>query len=422
MSKQLENSHVEFKRDLTCTYLKTVSAFANYGGGEIIFGVDNKGSAVGLENVQKTRLAIENQVNDNLQPVPEFSLVADEMTRTVTLTVFEGRNKPYVYKKKAYKRSDTSTVVLEREEYNRLVLIGQNREFEDLMTEQQNLSFHYLETRLIEQIGIDKLARDILKTLGLFVDKEHYNHAAALVSDQNGFPGVDVAQFGATIDVFLDRQQFEGHSLIKIFDDVIAFIAKTYSFEQIIDHQRVKVELIPMKAIREAVANALVHREWDTKASVRVAMHEDRVTITSPGGLPFGVSRAEYLHGQVSVLRNPRLAHVFERLGIVDKFGTGILRILEAYRHSVVKPAFDVFPNSLTVSLPVMNTIQQLSADEQSVLYIIQHLDDEVSRAMIEADTGYSKAKVIRVLNALIEKNVVEKVGAGPATYYRALD
>ncbi len=417
-----ENPKLEYKRDLSKRYLKTVSAFANYDGGKIIFGVDNDGHVIGLEDVDKTRMAIEKQINDNLDPVPEFSLSVDTVERTITLAVSAGANTPYVYQNKAYKRSDTATVAIDRVEYNRLVLRGQNRDFEELPSENQQLTFSYLEARLIQQIRIEKWTQDTEKTLALYSDKNGFNQAAALVSDSHSFPGIDIAMFGESVDIFLDRQQFSGISIIKMFDDVTSFIAKHYSLEQIIAYERIKVEQVPIKAIREAVANALVHREWDLRTSIRIAMYPNRVVITSPGGLPFGVSREEYIHGQVSMLRNPRIAHVFALLGIIEKFGTGIRRIMDAYRESVVKPTFDVFSHSISVTLPVQSTNEVLDEEEQEVLYIIQHFDDQVSRLQIEEQTGFNKAKVIRILNALQEKSVIQKVGSGPATMYRSID
>ena len=105
-----ESKQLEFKENISNNFLKTVSAFANYGGGSIVFGIDDNGTVVGLENPKQSCLNIENAINDAIKPQVDFILTVDGTKNTVTLRVNEGRNKPYLYKLKAYKRNDTSTI------------------------------------------------------------------------------------------------------------------------------------------------------------------------------------------------------------------------------------------------------------------------------------------------------------------------
>lgn len=126
---------------------------------------------------------------------------------------------------------------MDRLEYNRLVLEGMNQSFEEIPTSEQNLSFHTLEKEMIHAMHIATVNQDILKTLELYSDKNGYNNAGALLADQNKFPE---------------------------------------------------------KTFREAIANALVYRAWDVNASIKVSMYEDRIEISSPGGLPSGMSEQEF--------------------------------------------------------------------------------------------------------------------------------
>ena len=107
--------------------------------------------------------------------------------------------------------------------------------------------------------------------------------------------------------------------------------------------------MIPEAAFRETIANALIHRVWDTNSQIRVLMFEDRIEVISPGGLPGGISEEEYLSGRISVLRNQIIAQVFYRLNIVEVFGTGILRIKELYSSSIAQPRFEVSENAIKV-------------------------------------------------------------------------
>lgn len=109
-----ENRELELKLTITNTFLKTVSAFANYGSGRIIFGIDDNGKIVGIDDLDETCLSLENKINDNIVPKPNFSFIKNNRDKTITLVVKEGLDKPYLYKGKAYKRNDTSTVEVDR--------------------------------------------------------------------------------------------------------------------------------------------------------------------------------------------------------------------------------------------------------------------------------------------------------------------
>ncbi len=119
-----ESKKLEFKEKLTNTFLKTVSAYANYGSGKILFGVNDNGENVGVINPNQLCLDIENKINDSVTPCPEFTLSINEKTKVVTLSIMEGLHKPYFYKSKAYRRNDTSTVEVDRLELTRLILEG----------------------------------------------------------------------------------------------------------------------------------------------------------------------------------------------------------------------------------------------------------------------------------------------------------
>ena len=105
-----ENRKLEYKENVTNTFLKTVSAFANYDGGTIIFGVDDNGKVVGLEDLDQQCLEIENRINDSIKPKLDYSISTNNSEKTISLDVESGIHKPYLYKSKAYKRNDTATV------------------------------------------------------------------------------------------------------------------------------------------------------------------------------------------------------------------------------------------------------------------------------------------------------------------------
>ncbi len=414
-----ENRNLEYKEKISDTFLKTVSAYANYGKGRIVFGVDDTGQIVGLNGkLKELCLNLENKINDSMDPVPRYDIMPDEKKRTITLVVYEGVHKPYLYKNKAYKRADTASVPVDRVELNRLVLEGTHQSFDKLPASTQNLQFKYLEKELKAALYITKLNMDIFKTLGLYEAGTGYNKAAEILADRNAFPGIDLVRFGNSISQISDRETLDGLSVLEQYDAAIQMYRKYYQYEVIESARRQRTEQIPETAFREALANALVHRTWDVAAAVRVAMFEECIEISSPGGLPSGISEQEYLYSQVSIMRNPILGGVFLRLGIIEKFGTGIRRINEAYAENIVKPEYHVLPHSVRIVLPIYTKkTDALDADELKIYELLEKRG-AASRSELETDLGMGKAKTLRILNALLERNVLQKIGNIRSTKY----
>ncbi len=412
-----ENKRLEYKENMESgTFLKTISAYANYGGGKIIFGIADDGTVKGISKPEEACLNLENKINDSIKPVPEYSIEIGEDS-TIILSVCEGPYKPYLYKGKAYKRYDSAATEVDRREYGRLILEGQNQSYEELPSSMQELTFDRLEEELKKSLGITCLNKDILKTLELYSEKRGFNNAAALLADKNQFPGIDMIRFGSSIDEIMDRATFEHMSVLAQLSSCIEMFQTYYQYEKIEGVERKQIDKIPEKAFREAIANALVHRAWDVRASIKISMFEDRIEISSPGGLPAGIGREEYLNGQISVLRNPILGNVFFRLKYIEKFGTGIMRINRSYSNALEKPSYQIFENSIQVVLPVIASDEELSEKDKKILDIIRD-KGTVSRSEIEKLAGTGKDSTIRSLNLLLKKHIIEKTGAGRGVKY----
>ena len=412
-----ESRELELKSTITNTFLKTVSAFSNYNSGKIIFGIDDNGKIIGLENIEELCLDLENKINDNISPKPDFRFIKDTKKNIITLIVEEGLNKPYLYKGKAYKRNDTSTVEVDKVELNRLTLLGLNQYYEELKARKQDLEFKVLKKELEEKLLLRNFSKDVLKTLNLYDDKNGYNNAAELLADKNTFSGVDIAKFGKSIDEILDRNLFANISIILQYQKTLEAFNRYYKYEQILGSERIEKELIPEKAFREVIANALIHRTWDVNSNIRISMYEDKIEVSSPGGLPSGISEKEYLNGQISQLRNPILANIFFRLKYVEMFGTGIRRINESYKKFTVKPNFEIFENSIKITLPITKTELFLTTDEKIIMDILEK-GNILSSSEILEKVEFKKDKLNRILKNLIQKNYIDVIGNGRGTKY----
>lgn len=412
-----EGRQLEFKQTVSNTFLKTVTAYANYSTGKILFGLDDDGVVVGIEKPREICLDIENKINDNIIPPPDFSLHIDEKNKVIELTVQEGDNKPYTYKGKAYKRNDSSTVEVDRTEYSRLVLEGKNLNFEELPSKQQDLTFNCLEKKFSSILGIEEITQDILKTLELYTNESGFNVAAALVSDKNSFPGIDIVRFGESIDTILDRETIESCSIFTQYDAAVTLFRKYYQYEKIEGMARKTIDLIPEKAFRETVVNALIHRTWDTKAHIRVEFYEDKIITTSPGGLPSGITEEEYLDGRISLLRNPILSTILFRLHLMEKFGTGVRRIKAAYRNSVLQPVFSITDNTIQVQLPALTSVPIMTMDETKIYEALAG-GRQLSSSELAREIGFSRDKVIRLAASLLQKHYIKTQGNGRGTKY----
>ena len=413
-----ETRILEFKETITNTFLKTVSAFSNYDGGEILFGVDNDGNIKGLSDIKQACLDIENKINDSISPQPNYTLEIQNNNQTIKLSVKSGLQKPYLYKSKAYKRNDTSTIEVDTLEFSRLVLEGKNIRFEELPCKDQKLSFEILQHKLKEKIQIETFNKDTLKTLNLYDDVNGFNNAAGLLADKNHFSGIDIVKFGENISIIQKRITFENTSILDIYEKALNVFRDYYQYEVIQGANRKMVEKVPEAAFREAIANALIHRVWDVDSQIRVSMHDDKIEVVSPGGLTSGITEDEYLSGKLSVLRNRNLANVFYRLGFVEIFGTGITRIKQIYSEASVKPSFDVSENAIQIVLPVYEESTNLTEDEKVVYKLLSKYMLK-SMSEIAPYISFGKSKTTKLLKDMEQKGVITIEGKGKGTKYR---
>ncbi|MEN6293841.1 MAG: RNA-binding domain-containing protein [Methanobacterium sp.] len=419
-----ESLRVELKRELSDTFLKTVSAFANYGDGKIVFGVSADGTIVGVVDTEKFRLQLENKINDSIFPRPEFSLKTVELEgkAIVELSVGKGQNAPYLYSGRAYKRSDTSSTQLDSSELRRLSLDSSSMTFDQLTSQEENLSFKILERELQETVGLKRLGADSLRTLGLMKGDQYLRSAELLAdSNDNAQSATIVVRFGKTNSEFMDRIDLTYQSLLSQYQGALDMFDKWYAPYEVVEGiKRVSRIQIPKDAYREAVANALIHRRYDQAGAVQIAMYQDRVEVTSPGGLPDGVSETAYLYSQISVPRNLIIAEVFHRLHLIEKFGTGIDRIRREYEPYASKPEFEITDVWIRVVLPVIDynkKSNEISLEDRILLLIANK--GVTSRAEIEKATGYGKTRVYQILNELVILGKLERIGTGTSVKYQ---
>lgn len=430
-----ENKYTEFKSLYTKSLLKTVSAYANYHDGIILVGINDQKEIIGIENLDDTRLQIENAINDAIDPRPYYEIEVKqyEQKNVLLIQIFKGDNTPYLYEKKAYKRLDTASVPVDRRALEELILYGKNMTYEMIKAPVQELTFSVLKSKLKERLSLEDLSNDLLITLELKSKKE-YNLAAALLSDHNPIKNANlqlIAYEGSSVSNIKDRQPLLNVSLLKQFDLGIDFFKKHINQSEIIrDAYRELVAEVPLVAYREALANLIVHRDYSRAVDARVEIFNDRIEIMSPGGLPIGISESEYLSGRISVLRNRIVGDIFYRLQIVEKLATGIRRIKEYYQPYPEEPEFYIEENSITVVLPKINQNKErvasdknnlpaeLSENEIRILSLLAE-NESMTRQQIEEALNLKKTQTNELIKGLKRSRKLIQVGSGRSTAYK---
>ena len=295
--------------------------------------------------------------------------------------------------------------------------------FEEMVSKNQNLTFEYLEKKFKDNnLSFDK---NKYKILNIINEENKYTNLGLLLSDQCSYT-IKCAIFNGTNKVeFRDRREFTG-SVLKQVDDLFEYFElfnKTSG--KIIGLKRIDTKDYPDYSLREALLNSVIHRSYFFHSSIMVSLYDDKFEIVSMGGLIDGITINEIFKG-ISSSRNPNLANIFYRLGYVESFGTGIGRILNSYEHNNKKPSFDATENTFSITLPNMNfkestnktniVNQSLSKEKIIIDYIKMY--NKINRNITENILNLSKTGATKILNEMIEKNIIKKEGNGKNTFY----
>jgi ATP-dependent DNA helicase RecG len=350
-----ESYTVEFKEHADKSLPAEVCAFANASGGRVFIGVDDSGRVVGTDVSNVARSRIQDTID---QIEPRLKVNIDVLDNDViVVTVPEGTRKPYSCAKGFYLRSGPNSQKLER---NSIVEFFQNEgrvRYDEIIREDLPITERFNEVsyrRYVKTAKIsDVLTREaILKNLncaGLSGGRLCFTNAGALFFRTNDedvlfrHAGIVCALYKGTNKAYiLDAKELNG-DIVSNVDDAMVFLKKhlrvSYRIETL---RRESVFELPEDALREAVVNAVCHRDYFEKgARVMVEIYDDRVDIVSPGGVCKGITRENF--GTVSITRNSILASMLYRIGYIEQMGTGIMRMKNAVREAqLVEPEFEL--------------------------------------------------------------------------------
>lgn len=441
-----ESEIIELKEVVVDEIKKEIIAFANCNGGKLYIGVRDDGVVVGLDDPDGVSLQISNMVRDAIKPdvtmFLHYSTMEVEEKEIVVVDIQRGTDRPYYLAKKGmrpegvYVRQGYSSVPATDAAIRRMIKETDGDRFESMRCLNQELTFEAAQ----KEFALRKIefGPQQMRTLKLIDQDNLYSNLGLLLSDQCVHT-IKVAVFqGTDQTVFKDRREFTG-SLMQQMNEVYDFIDFRNQTRATIEKLlRIDIRDYPEIAIREALLNLLVHRDYSFSASALISIYTDRIEFVSIGGLMPGIELEDIMAG-ISVCRNQDLANVFYRLHLIEAYGTGISKIMKAYENVKEKPLIKTTQNVFKVILPNINakyetgnnfipkidsTIssaarveKRLSAEEEKILeYASSH--GAITKNDVLELLEVSASTASRFIKKMVKNNLLKQNGKARSTNY----
>ncbi len=437
---QYESERVEYKAKFIDDIYKEVIAFANTDGGIIYIGMDDDGNVIGIDDVDETYTRLTNGIRDAIQPdVTMFVRYVLQDNNVIRIETGEGSYKPYYLKGKGlkpsgvYVRQGAASVQASPEQIRNMIKVSDGDVFEEMRTMQQELTFEEA-AAAFKRYNVE-FSEDKFIALGLRnMNDDCYTNLALILSDQC-LHTTKIAVFGDADNIaFKDSKEFGG-SVFKQLNDSYAYLAlcnRTLStFEGL---ERIDRQDYPEEAVREALLNALVHRDYSYSGSIIINVNDNYMEFISIGGLLPGLS-AEDIQSGISQPRNRKLAEIFHRLRLIESYGTGIRKIYALYKECAAQPRIEVTHNTFKLVLPNMNVARSLPEKETdhshksaSVItpqmkVVLDYLSeyDEISDNELQELLNIKKTRAYLLTRQMHEDGLIEIIGRGAAKKYRLM-
>lgn len=439
-----ESETTELKEYVVDDIKKEIVAFANCDGGKLYIGVRDDGTVVGLDNADSVSLQISNMVRDAIKPdvtmFLHYETIVENGRDIVAVDIQRGTDRPYYLAKKGmrpegvYVRQGYSSVPATDAAIRRMIKETDGDRFEAMRSLNQDLTFR--DTQKEFELRKTEFGPQQMRTLKLIDQDGLYSNLALLLSDQCVHT-IKIAVFqGTDQTVFKDRREFDG-SLLKQMNEVYDFIDFRNQTRATIEKlYRTDVRDYPEIAIREALLNLLVHRDYAFSASALISIYTDRIEFVSIGGLMPGIELEDVLTG-ISVCRNKNLANVFYRLHLIEAYGTGISKIMKAYEGAREKPVIETTKNVFKIILPNVNS--KYEAENKTVLKPGERHPNDTERKLSDEEKKileYVKARgsitkkdaarllevsdstAVRVIRRMVKSNLLKQNGKARNTRY----
>lgn len=471
-----ESNNIEFKVEVpkkSEKYIKSVIAFANTAGGKIVIGVDDEThEIVGVDKneVFKIMDGITNTISDMCYPqiFPNIGVDTIDGKCVIVIEIYPGASRPYYIKslgKEAgtYIRVSGTSRPANEAILKDLELQGTNLSFDEMVCVEQRYSAlqaeglcaaikSYMveaaktksEKEKVKDVTVQNLINwGVVKNMDSTLAPT--NAFVLLTNNTFPFAKIQCALFkGTERVVFIDKRDFEG-PLYEQIEEAYEFVLKHINLgAEISGLVRTDAYELPTEAIREAVVNATIHRNFLDRACVQVAVYDDRVEVTSPGMLYGGLTIEQIKEGG-SKIRNRCIAEVFSRMKIIESWGTGIKRMFssckeygirepelleigDSFRVNLYRPSYNAISQSVPKSAPESipesapkSVLKNLNKTQQKIVDIILK-DPRVTQAEIAEQLNISASAVKKSMKEIVNVGILVRVGANKGGYWEVKD
>ena len=430
---RIETENIEFKSQFTDDLYKEIIASANTDGGIVYVGIDNSGNVMGLTDVDEEYTRITNGIRDAIMPdVTMFIQYTIQENKVVRIAVGEGSNKPYYLKSKGlkpsgvYVRQGASSVPASPEAIRQMIKDSDGDVFEEMRSMNQDLSFVAAATAF-KKYGVE-FGKEKYRALGITqLDSDLFCNLALLLSDQCAH-SIKIAVFGDDAKTaFKDQKELTG-SIFTQLEDAFHYLMLCNKTAAVFRGlERIESQDYPEEALREALLNAIVHRDYSYSGSIIINVNDQEMEFISIGGLLPGLSPDDIRAG-ISQPRNKNLAAVFHRLRLIESYGTGIRRIYALYADCPAQPRIEVTSNTFKMVLPNMNTVRAkeqphvksspaITEQMRKILdYIHEH--GQITDEGIQTLLGLKKTRAFTLAKQMREMKIIIAVGRGKGKRY----
>lgn len=421
-----ESEVVELKEIYTPDLKKEIISFANTNGGTILIGVQDNGNIIGIDNADFVIQQIANSIRDSIRPditmFTNIELLKYEDKTYIKLTVEQGTKRPYYLSDKGlkpsgvYVRSGTTSAPASEDAIRMMIKATDGDTFETNRSLIQELTFNSL-SKEMEKRNFE-FTEVQMKNLGILSSDSIFTNMGLLVSDQCKH-SIKFAVFqGADKLIFKDRKEFTGSLFEQLADAYKTIDFYNGTMASFHDLLRTDERDYPEDAVREALLNAIVHRDYSFSGSTLINLYANRLEIISLGGLVSGLSLKAAMLG-ASQPRNEKLANLFYRMKLIEAYGTGLSKIISCYKGLPVQPKFESVEGAFQVVLPNIHA-QALSGINEKYLPIIKLFENkkEITRADAEVALGSGTTYAVTMMKEMLDKNLIAKVGKGRLTRY----
>ncbi len=400
---------------------------------------NRNGKVLGVENADECALQISNMVRDAVKPdvtmFIHYETLECDGKAVVAVNIQRGTNRPYYLAKKGlrpegvYVRQGYSSVPATDTAIRQMIKETDGDSFENMRSINQALTFEATKKEFEKRNVV--FGQPQMQTLKIVSADGIYTNLGLLLSEQ--CPNtIKAAVFeGINQNVFKDRREFSGSLMQQLNEvyDYVDFHNQTHAkFRKLL---RIDTRDYPEVAVREALLNTLVHRDYSFRASTLISIYDDRIEFVSIGGLLPGLELDDLMMG-VSVCRNPHLANVFYRLQLIEAYGTGMKKIMGAYANALVQPKIKTTNNAFKIILPNVNFTPKaaevhkdfekaadlaLDSNEEKVLqFLREHL--MITRKETQTLLEVSQSTAGRILKAMVDSGRIKQIGGSRTTRY----